>query len=155
MRLLAVAVLAIVLAFSSTQSVSAQQISLSPACGPPGTVVSLSGSGFGTSEHDPTISSSPDGLISDAEIVVNEGVVSGTFIVAAGAQGSYLVTVHTIGIDQSASVGFNTDCPGGETAVGGVVMPTNTLTVLGPWLALVGLVGCISVVVVVAEKRHS
>jgi hypothetical protein len=132
-----------------------REISLSPACGPPGTVVSLSGSGFGASEHDPTISSSPDGLISGATIAIVDGVVSGTFVVAAGAQGPYLVTLHTIGIGQSASADFNTNCPSvGGAPVGGVVEPVNTLAVLAPWLAIIGLVGCIGTVVVIRKKRH-
>jgi hypothetical protein len=37
--------------------------------------------------------------------------------------------------------------------VGGVVMPANTFAVLVPWLAVIGQVGCIGTVVVVAKKR--
>jgi len=39
--------------------------------------------------------------------------------------------------------------------VGGFVEPVNTLAILAPWLALIGLVGCIGIVVVVAKKRHA
>ena len=39
-------------------------------------------------------------------------------------------------------------------AVGGVVIPVNTFAVLAPWLAVIGLVGCIGTVVVVAKKRR-
>jgi hypothetical protein len=40
-------------------------------------------------------------------------------------------------------------------AVGGVVIPVSTLAVLAPWLAIIGLVGCIGTVVVFARKRRS
>ena len=39
-------------------------------------------------------------------------------------------------------------------AVGGVVMPLNTFAVLAPWLAVIGLVGCIGVVVVAKKRRQ-
>jgi len=39
-------------------------------------------------------------------------------------------------------------------AVGGYIEPVNRLAVLGPWLAVIGLVGCISTVVVIAKKRR-
>jgi len=38
-------------------------------------------------------------------------------------------------------------------SVGGVVMPANTLAILMPWLAVIGVVGCIGTAVVVAKKR--
>jgi hypothetical protein len=42
-------------------------------------------------------------------------------------------------------------CP--APAVGGVVMRVNTFVVLAPWLAVIGLVGCIGTIVVVAKKK--
>ena len=39
-------------------------------------------------------------------------------------------------------------------AVGGVVMPTNMFALLSPWLAVIGLVGCIGTAAVVAKKRE-
>jgi hypothetical protein len=39
--------------------------------------------------------------------------------------------------------------------VGGIVAPVNTFAVLAPWLAVIGLVGCIGTVVVVAKKRRA
>jgi hypothetical protein len=39
--------------------------------------------------------------------------------------------------------------------VGGVVMPTNTFALVSPWLAVIGLIGCIGTAVVVAKKRRS
>jgi hypothetical protein len=37
--------------------------------------------------------------------------------------------------------------------VGGVLTPANTFAIVAPWLAVIGLVGCIGTVVVVAKKR--
>jgi len=39
-------------------------------------------------------------------------------------------------------------------SVGGVVIPPNTFALVSPWLAVIGLVGCIATVVVVAKKRR-
>ena len=39
--------------------------------------------------------------------------------------------------------------------VGGVVLPANAFAVLGPWLAVIGLVGCIGTVAVVAKKHEN
>jgi len=39
--------------------------------------------------------------------------------------------------------------------VGGIVESINKLGLLVPWLAVIGLVGCIGTVVVVAKKRHA
>ncbi|MGA2239711.1 MAG: hypothetical protein ABSG74_10915 [Candidatus Bathyarchaeia archaeon] len=38
--------------------------------------------------------------------------------------------------------------------VGGVVIPVNKFAVLAPWLALIGLVGCIGTVFVIAKERR-
>jgi len=37
--------------------------------------------------------------------------------------------------------------------VGGVVIPANNFAIVAPWLAVIGLVGCVGTVVVVAKKR--
>ena len=44
--------------------------------------------------------------------------------------------------------------PAPPPAVGGVVMPANTLAVLSPWLVAISLVGCIGTIVVIRKKRH-
>ena len=56
-----------------------------------------------------------------------------SFGAAGDAQGSFLVTTG---------------------AVGGVLMPVNGFAVLAPWLAVIGLVGCIGTAVVAAKKRR-
>ena len=38
--------------------------------------------------------------------------------------------------------------------VGGIVVPVDKIAVLGPWLAVIGLVGCVTAVAVVAKKRQ-
>jgi hypothetical protein len=43
---------------------------------------------------------------------------------------------------------------GNAAAVGGVVIPVNMFAVLAPWLAVIGVVGCIVTVAIVARKRQ-
>jgi hypothetical protein len=44
---------------------------------------------------------------------------------------------------------------GSPPAVGGVVMPTDALAILSPWLAVIGVVGCIGTVAVLVKKRKT
>lgn len=46
----------------------------------------------------------------------------------------------------------STSTPAGP--VGGFIESVNKLSVLAPWLAIIGLVGCLGTVAVVAKKRH-
>jgi len=39
--------------------------------------------------------------------------------------------------------------------VGGIVIPANNFAIVAPWLAVIGLVGCIGTAVVVAKKRRA
>jgi thermitase len=69
------------------------RILLSPNSAPRGTVVSVAGFGFSTSDTSCAISSSPSGLMSNPQCEVSTGVVSGSFTVASDARvGSYIVT---------------------------------------------------------------
>jgi hypothetical protein len=43
---------------------------------------------------------------------------------------------------------------GNVPPVGGVMMPTNTFALVSPWLAVIGVVGCVGTIVVVAKKRQ-
>ena len=52
----------------------------------------------------------------------------------------------------SPDVSVGGPCP--EEAVGGVVIPSNTFAVLPPWLAVIGIVGCIGIVAMIAKKRR-
>jgi len=38
--------------------------------------------------------------------------------------------------------------------VGGVVIPANNFAIVAPWLVIIGLVGCVGTIVVVAKKRR-
>jgi hypothetical protein len=38
-------------------------------------------------------------------------------------------------------------------AVGGIVVPANTLALVAPWLAVISLVGCVGTIAVLAKKR--
>jgi hypothetical protein len=66
-------------------------------------------------------------------------------------QGASLAALTTVsGGDWSIRVDIDPISP----VVGGLVMPVNTLAVLGPWFAVIGLVGCVTAVAVVAKKRR-
>ena len=114
------------------------------------------------------LSSDPVGLVANqvCSIPVVGPLVQGaplrnvqcTFVVSESATcGShYTVTLALSAdealIDQSRPIGsapFDVAC----CAVGGCVQPVNTFALLSPWLAIIGLVGCIGAVVVVAKKR--
>ena len=80
----------------------------------------------------------------------NFGTVTiGTFV----NDGTFTNRCHgTVNMTPTGSGTFTTDPTCG--AVGGVVIPANTLAVLGPWLAVIGLVGCIGTVALVTKKRR-
>jgi hypothetical protein len=60
------------------------------------------------------------------------------------------VTVHFAEGDEALCTFTNSPAE----AVGGVVIPANTFALVTPWLAVIGLVGCISTAVVIRRKRH-
>jgi hypothetical protein len=152
MRLSAVAVLAVVLALSSMHSAFAIKLSLDPTCGPYATEVTLVVTEFtnylnvGVAMCSPEDPGLPCQEAGPCTYDVN-GLPTLTCVFPAPLFPIMLLVTEG---DESASVIF-TDCP----AVGGLVTPVNTLAILGPWLAIIGLVGCISTVVVVAKKRRS
>jgi hypothetical protein len=157
-------------------------ITLTPTAACPGATVSISanipippdvvGGGISIAAVSPlgiaaVVSSDPDGLIAEQECgLVRDttvGTVLCTFVVSESAScGRYTVTV-TLPVDDfaltvddlgpSGSGIFDVAgscCP----AVGGCVQPVNTFALLSPWLAVIGLVGCIGTVAVVAKKRR-
>jgi len=97
----------------------------------------------------PIWTSSPAGLITNPECDLVTGTC--TFVVSESATCglSYGVTL-TLGVFYSYSGQFDVTC----CPVGGCVQPVNAFALLSPWLAVIGLVGCIGAVVVVAKKRH-
>jgi hypothetical protein len=153
------ALLAIVLVLSA-QSVFAflATISLNPGFGPPGMKVTVTGSGFTVSAQPYcNFVSTPAGLVGPNRntdfvcMVAGDGSMAGWFVVAVGASGSYSVSVSYF-TQASDPEQFAVTQP---APVGGVVEPVNYLMMLSPWLAVIGLVGCVGTMVVVNKKRES
>lgn len=155
-------------------------LSFTPAAACPGASVSVSvnmpvgaadvvGGGISIAAVSPLsrgevfLSSSPSGLIAKQECgrVVPDTTVDTalcTFVVSESARcGRYAVTATLLtGGLGAATVSGVFDVAGSCcAAVGGCVQPANTFALLSPWLAVIGLVGCIGVAVVVARKRRS
>jgi hypothetical protein len=118
-------VLVVVLTLSSMINglASQPQISLSPTCGLPGTIVTVTGSGFTRQASSfCEIHSDPAGLVgptrgTDFDCNINaQGEVTGPdgpafFVVAAEASGSYSVTVYYgPSLEESSPVTFITSC---------------------------------------------
>jgi hypothetical protein len=111
-----------------------------------------------------TFTSAPYGLLSELgtciDLVDDTIGVSCPFTVPESACAractvtASLTTDGTVVDSVSASFEVPSTC-GRACAVGGGVQPVNKLTTLSPWLAVIGLVGCISAAVVVAKKRQS
>jgi hypothetical protein len=103
------------------------------------------------------LSSDPVGLIANPVCSDLDILGDCTFVVSESACGHYTVIV-TLSIEGAisgiGSADFNvpsTCC----AAVGGCVQQVNTFALLSPWLTVIGLIGCIGTVVVVAKKRQS
>ena len=151
-------------------------VTLTPISGCPGTHVSLEAyfplfddlvSAANNGDQLPvSISSVPDRLISQLDCTIqppNLGLeVSCTFVVSESAcSGPNTVTVtlkaavDSVSISESASASFDVPSTcGRECAVGGCVQPVNKLAMLSPWLAIIGLVGCIGTAIVVTRNRR-
>jgi len=100
---------------------------------------------------------------------------SGEYTVTERVPPGWVLTVSCAGLNNLPPTSFFEYIPGGviititevdgvdctftnspiAPAVGGVVIPANTLSLVSPWLAVIGLVGCIGTIVVVAKKRRS
>lgn len=77
-----------------------------------------------------------------------------TFVTGAGLNLSLEPLTYTgsCTVPGAITLDFTFSTP--TAAVGGVVIPVNKFAVLAPWLALIGLVGCIGTVFVVAKERR-
>ena len=103
------------------------------------------------------LSSDPVGLTAShpQSCVAQDSSLKCTFVVSESAKcGHYTVTVTLVVDTSNPSVSGPFDVAGPCCAVGGCVQPVNTFALLSPWLAVIGLVGCMGAVVVVAKKRH-
>jgi len=141
-RLLVVGVLAVILALSSAPGASATIISasLNPECGPPGTYGTLL---IRYTGNFPTVQTNPD--LGPLGGDLGDGVVGYYFTVPDGVR-QITFTIFQDGVPLQTV----TFCP---SSVGGAVLAANTLAVLAPWLAVIGLAGCIGSAVVIAKKR--
>ncbi len=104
------------------------------------------------------LTSYPDGLISKFDTVsftVADSVCAGDYVVTAEVMVADGVgNPQTESVSTHFTVGGN-GCPNLPACrpVGGVVMPTNTLAITAPYLALAGLLAVVSTVVLVKRKR--
>ena len=151
---------------------------ITPTAGCPGTKVSVTGY-FVALAGGLSLDSDPYGLLADRDCEALQGsggygaIFACTFVVTpiatssigdSACPGTYTVTMTLTNdldvIVGSASAQFTVgqQCPTApfcSTApVGGCVQPANTFALVSPWLALIGLVGCIGTVAVVARKRR-
>ena len=148
-------------------------ITLTPTSACPGAEVSLVGDfPFSTSPVATSyllkmvLTSDPGGLVATSDCTVgdNAGILVRCLLQLSDSAscGRYTVTVtlteDLAGIAQtfgSASAVFTVPSTCSScAAVGGCVQPVNTFALLSPWMAVIGLVGCIGTVVVVAKKRQ-
>jgi hypothetical protein len=176
-KVIALTLLAVLVALGSaslfaqngSSATAATTLQLTPTSGCPGDsiIVELI---FPDGNGDPAITapelggltSYPDGLISSFNgrfFIVGDSVCAGDYVVTAKlaideqgvGNGDFQTFVE-------ASTHFTVGgqgCPGLPACrpVGGVVMPTNTLAITAPYLALAGLVAVVSAVVAVKRRR--
>lgn len=130
LRLLAVAVLALVLALSSTQNAFATitSVSLEPTCGPPGTAVTLMVR-FTEGSHVSAVFL-PDVVVAGCDYA--ETAMGCWFTVPEGVD-RITITITEDGVP-SRVLTFDVPCP----TVGGFIEPVNKLALLSPWLAVLG-----------------
>jgi hypothetical protein len=105
------------------------------------------------------LTSYPDGLISNfnqESFTVADSVCAGDYVVTAelGVTDGVGIPATVESVSTHFTVGGN-GCPNLVPCrpVGGVVMPTNTLAITAPYLALAGLLAVVSTVVLVKRKR--
>jgi len=170
-----VAVLLVAMPASAYASIT---LVLDPASGCPGTAVRVFLPEDGTVLVDGgflKLSSEPEGLIDGyqcASIASYQGGNGGLGIAGYQATNDQQVAICNFRVSESASCGatysvtleYDEAGPVGEAdfevlcpcpVVGGCVQPVNTFALISPWLAVIGLVGCIGTIVVVAKKRRS
>jgi hypothetical protein len=98
------------------------------------------------------ISSQPSGLIGTQACST---LLHCSFVVSQHASCGHYEVIITITFGQNqAQISLPFDVPSNCCPVGGCVEPVNTFAVLSPWLAVIGLVGCVGIVAM-AKKRRS
>jgi len=91
-----------------------------------------------------------------SSFVVGDSVCAGDYVVTAelGVTDGFGIPATLESVSTHFTVGGN-GCPNLPACrpVGGVVMPTNTLAITAPYLALAGLIVAVSAVVAVKKRR--
>lgn len=132
-------------------------LTVTPATGCPGTHVTLVAHWTVSGGADLSISASPDEklFVEDGSCSIDQAahLLTCTMVVGESVRsGRYTLTFRAQNEgDESAVAYFDALSTCG--AVGGYVQPVNNFALLSPWLALVGLVGCVGSAVVIAKKR--
>jgi len=153
MKLLGIVLAVTIISSLTASAIARPPMTISPISGAAGTIVAIKAYVLG--EGSCIISSSPNGLISNPVCTLDGrgATESASFTVACAPAGVYTVTVTGPEGDGGDSAVFNNE--GGPCAVGGIVMPVNTVALVSPWVAAIGAVGCIGTVVVVAKRCRS
>jgi hypothetical protein len=138
---------------------------LTPTEACPGATISVVALFDGTSPGGPVFTSDPAGIDFDPALGLptqphfcdpyGSSELDCAFVLKSASCGHYTVTLTatTSAGPESLDAEFDVAgpcCP----AVGGCVQPVNNFALLSPWLAVIGLVGCIGTVAVVAKKRR-
>jgi len=175
-KVIAITLLAVLLALGSAslfvQNGSSQPtaltLRLTPTSGCPGTLIDVyftgepNGALGSVTASQIELTSYPVGLISiltENGFTVGDSVCAGDYVVTAKLRGVF----SGVGNAQTQILEVSTHFTvGGDGClrlrrclqpVGGVVMPTNTLAIAAPYLALAGLIVAVSAVVVVKRRR--
>jgi hypothetical protein len=135
-------------------------ISLDPTFGPPETTVTVTGSGFTvTAQPFCEFTSNPSGLVGpnrgtdyDCMIAGDGSIATAWFVVAGESSGSYSVTVTYFGQTSNAA---QFTIPRASAPVGGFIEPTNKLTVIAPYMGLLGVIAAVALVAVKPWKKTS
>jgi len=170
-KVIAITLLAVLVALGSASlfaqngsSATTATLQLTPTSGCPGqqidVVITMDAQPAGApSKEIGKLTSYPDGLITSydgSSFIVGDSVCAGDYVVTvevAVRDGvGFPATVESV--STHFTVGGN-GCPNllACRPVGGVVMPTNTLAITAPYLALAGLIVAVSAVVAVKKRR--
>jgi hypothetical protein len=172
-KVIAITLLAVLVALGSaslfaqngSSQTAALTLRLTPNSGCPGSIIQYAITSGDPSAPDGVtitrteLTSYPDGLISKfdgSSFTVADSVCAGDYVVtakimpAAGGNGQ----TQILEVSTHFTVGGQ-GCPNLVPCrpVGGVVMPTNTLAIATPYLALAGLIVAVSSVVAVKKRR--
>lgn len=162
LKAIAIMALIVVVALAGVSPAYGASLEVAPTTGCPGTAVTLLATGPSSSISLQT--GGPVELFAEdgsCQVSVNGGVTLGcAFVISESVcSGSYTITFTSGSESVTAYFYVLSTCSGVQPCevgapVGGFIQPVNTFALLSPWLAVVGVVGCISAAVVVTKKRR-